>query len=172
MLVLPNTMKEETSYEILHQAAPILLRNRSARQIDVRLYLGSSGRDTVAPKHAVCPGIIPESDCSLPRRHGGCRGMHLYLVLARRSVCQAEYSFCSGARAVHESDPRWQGQERQDRCAQDRGAFTWRYAADGLCLSARDASEQGPASPPHVSDAQTLGAVGPCAEHQQPVQPP
>jgi len=37
---------------------------------------------------------------------------HLYLVLARRSVRQAEYSFCSGARAVHESDPRRQGQER------------------------------------------------------------
>jgi hypothetical protein len=35
-----NTFKEETSYEILHKAAPILLRNRSARQIDVRLYPG------------------------------------------------------------------------------------------------------------------------------------
>src|SRR5262245_42258081 len=65
------------------------------------------------------------------------------------------------------------GKAKNDKIdAHDRGAFTWRYAADGLCLSARDASEQGPASPPHVSDAQTLGAVGSRAEHQQPVQSP
>ena len=40
----------------------------------------------------------------------------------------------------------------------------------GLRLSARDASHPRPASPPHVPDAQTRGAVGPRAEHQQPVQ--
>src|SRR5215468_12427531 len=64
---LPKTLlKEETSYEILYQAAPILLRNRSACQIDVRLCLGLAGRDCVAQKYACSPDLFLKAIAPYP----------------------------------------------------------------------------------------------------------
>src|SRR5262244_1693115 len=136
---LPKTLlKEETSYEILYQAAPILLRNRSACQIDVRLCLGLAGRDCLAQKYALYSRLIPQGDCPLPRGHGRRRRGHLHLVLAGRPVRQGKYPLCLGSCALHESHPRRQSEERQNRRSQNCGLAARRHAADGLCLSRSD----------------------------------
>src|SRR5215470_3198250 len=136
---LPKTLlKEETSYEILYKAAPILLRNRSACQIDVPLYPGLTGRHPLAQKHALYSRTVPQIDCPLPRRPGCGRGVHFDLVLARRSLCQGEHRFCPGSRTLHESHPWRQSEKRQDRCPQDCGFAQRRHAADGLRLSRFD----------------------------------
>src|SRR5260370_30160346 len=44
--------------------------------------------------------------------------------------------FVLGHALYMKGDPRGQGQERQDRCAQDRRAPAWGDAADGVCLPA------------------------------------
>ena len=46
---------------------------------------------------------------------------------------------CARACALHARDPRWQGEERADRCAQDRRATARRDAAPSLCVSPGDA---------------------------------
>ena len=75
-------------------------------------------------------------------------------------------------RAVHARDPRRQGQERQDRRAQDRR----RCCAAG-CIPqayvypAADARHPRSAAPPQSPDAQARGAHRPHPEHGEPVQP-
>ena len=53
----------------------------------------------------------------------------------------------AGSRAVHESDPRRKGEERQDRLAEDSSHASGRDVPDGLRLSARDALNAGSDAP-------------------------
>ena len=79
------------------------------------------------------PGV-PVAVKSLPRRSGGGRGVHVRLVLARRPVRARGHPLRARPRAVHEGDPRRQGQERPDRRPQDRRAAQGRVLSAGLRL--------------------------------------
>ena len=41
--------------------------NRSRCQIDVRLYLGPTGRDSLAQKYALYSRLVSQGDCPLPK---------------------------------------------------------------------------------------------------------
>ncbi len=98
--------------------------------------------------------------------------MHLHLVLDRRSMQPGRDPFRARPRTVHESHPRREDQERQDRFPEDCRAFTGWHAAHGLHLPSSHALNTRSASPADVPGASALGAPRQYPEHQLPVQLP
>ncbi len=99
---------------------------RPARQADVHLRAGHGRQGSRPPQWPRHPGALSDHHRGVPGGHRGGRRVHLHLRPGGGPLRP-------GARPVHEGDPRGQGQERQDRCAQARRAAARGHAADGLC---------------------------------------
>ena len=121
-----------------NRTAPVLLRDRSAREDHVRLH------PRRAPARCSCTGTCRRRPAAFlevvaPYRDGSGRRrrVHVHVVLARRCLRGRGHRVRARPRAGHEGDPRRQGEERQDRFPQDRRPAARRDAAAGLRLSRR-----------------------------------
>ena len=94
------------------------------------------------------------------------RGVHLHLVLARRPLRRRNHPLRPRPRALHEGDPRRQGQERPHRLPEDRDAGARRDAAPGLRLPGRHARHPRSAAPAPAARPQARRADRPHPDHQ------
>src|SRR5882724_2623959 len=98
--------------ELLYAATYLLLRHRSTRQGDVRLYSRSKRHEAGAQESADDPRSVFARHCSLS---GGfscrCR-VYLHVVLARRPLSAGRDCLCAWACPLYESDSWRQSQER------------------------------------------------------------
>ena len=158
-----------------NQAAPILLRRRSARQKPVpprprRRRARPSSTATCPPRPT--PSSTPSPFPRRTRRR--CR-VHVRLVLARRPLRGRTHPLRPRPRPVHEGDPRRQGQERPDRRRQARRPAPRRTVPDGLrlparpsgrpatcCAAAASSSGSGPNSSPTSSTPTASTTCRPC----------
>src|SRR5678815_6131436 len=96
--------------------------------------------------------------------------MHLYLVLAGRSLRSREDYLRAWSCPLHEGDPRRQGEERQDRCPENSSPVARRHDPGGLRLSRTDAFDPRSAAPANADDASTCAVAGSCPKHEPSVQ--
>lgn len=157
--------------EVLYPRTPLLLRHRSPRPHYVPLHPQPERGGRISPRSACRARAIPHSNRSLSRRHRRLCGVHLYLVLARRSLCTREHPFCSRSCIIHEGNPWGKDQKRPYRLPQDRRTPSQRHDPHGVCLSPRDAGHSRPPAPPQSLRTQTGRLIGAHPKHQQPVQP-
>ena len=123
-------------------------------------------------KPALEPRSVSGGGRSLSRRPRRGRRVHLHLVLACRPLRRRRHRLRPRPRALHESDPRWQGEERQDRRAQDRHAAAQRDAAAGLRVPGGHACHARSAAPTPAPGPQARPAARPHPDDQPAVQPP
>ena len=129
--------------------------------------LDPRGQILLHKNNAVCPGIVPQSDCSLPRRHRRRRRVHVRLVLARRPLQQTEIPFVLGhalyMKAIHG------GKAKNDKIDARRSPSCSAAACSPWPTSTPDARPATCSAAAPTSSA--TPTCHPPAEHQQPVQP-
>src|SRR6266704_3348367 len=121
--------EKEASNAILYPATSALLRRGSARALDVRVRARSGRERFGVEEHRCGARAVSGVDRPVPRGPGGGGRVHVHLVLARGPMRARGVGVRAGACALYASNPRRQGEERPDRCAQDRGAAPGRDAA-------------------------------------------
>ena len=127
--------------------------------------LDGTGQVLVHSQRAIDAGGVSCGRRAVPDRPCRGGGVHVHVVLARGCLRGRGHRLRARTRAGDEGHPRWEGEERQDRLAQDRGLAPGRHAAASLRLSGSHAVHARSDPSALAPRAEAGSAPGPHPEH-------